>query len=387
MQRTTLTLIVVGGIAWAGLALIALQLSEGSVLGFDLQLLLQAGRDVAAGRSPYDPAMLTGTAPQSTSLFYSYPPPLAQALAPFAAVPSSVMLIGWWVGAAAGLVAAAEALRRRLAPARSAPQLALAVLAFAPLVLPFGVGLLFGNFNVWFPLLYGAMVLAALGATRTMAIGGGVALGLASLKLHPASLAVWFLVRGLRGDRQAVLVAAAAVLTGFLVIAASIAVDGIQLWSEYARVVQVGSAADIVDPRNAGPAAVITSLLGGDEALARAIHVGVGIAALAITIVAAWRRVDPLERFAWAAAASLATLPVTWYHYPSALIPIALAALLRAPVEQRVRVRLLVLAAGITAAVALLALPLVWVAVGLVIAAASASKVPPTPVLTSGRAP
>lgn len=387
MQRTTLTLIVVGGIAWAGLALIALQLSEGSVLGFDLQLLLQAGRDVAAGRSPYDPAMLTGTAPQSTSLFYSYPPPLAQALAPFAAVPSSVMLIGWWVGAAAGLVAAAEALRRRLAPARSAPQLALAVLAFAPLVLPFGVGLLFGNFNVWFPLLYGAMVLAALGATRTMAIGGGVALGLASLKLHPASLAVWFLVRGLRGDRQAVLVAAAAVLTGFLVIAASIAVDGIQLWAEYARVVQVGSAADIVDPRNAGPAAVITSLLGGDEALARAIHVGVGIAALAITIVAAWRRVDPLERFAWAAAASLATLPVTWYHYPSALIPIALAALLRAPVEQRVRVRLLVLAAGITAAVALLALPLVWVAVGLVIAAASASKVPPTPVLTSGRAP
>lgn len=387
MQRATLTLVVVGVIAWAGLVTIALRLSEGSALGFDLELLLQAGRDVAAGRSPYDPAMLAGTAPQSTNLFYSYPPPVAQALAPFAAVPSPVMLLGWWAGAAAGLVAAVEALRRRLAPARPAGQLALAALGLSPLVLPFTVGLLFGNFDAWFPFLYGVMVLAALRATQAAAVGGGIALALASLKLHPASLGVWFVVRGLRGDRQALRVAAAAVVTGTLVIAASIAVGGVQPWSEYALVVQAGSRADIVDPRNAGPAALITMALGGDEAFARVIHLVVGIAAMAITILAAWRRRDPLESFAWAAAASLFTLPVTWYHYPSALIPVALAALLRAPVGRRARVRLLVLAAGVAAAVALLALPLLWVAVGLVIAAAATSKVPPEAVPTSGRVP
>ena len=50
--------------------------------------------------------------------------------------------------------------------------------------------------------------------------------------------------------------------------------------------------------------------------------------ALAVTALRpAWRRSDPLESFAWAAVASLATLPVTWYHYPSALLPIAIAAL------------------------------------------------------------
>ncbi len=387
MQRTTLTQVVVGGIAWTGLALIALQLSDGSAVGFDLELLLQAGRDVAAGRSPYDPAMLAGAAPQSTSLFYSYPPPVAQLFAPFAAVPSAVMLVGWWAGAVAALVIVGEALRRRLAPERSAARLALAVLALAPLVLPFTVGLLFGNLDAWFPFLYGVMVLAVVQPARTTAFGGGIALALASLKLHPASLGLWFLGRGLRGDRHALRAAAIAVAAGILVIVASVVLGGVALWSEYALIVQAGSGADIVDPRNAGPAAVITTLIGGDEPSARAIHLGVGVAAVAVTILAAWRRGDPLESFGWAAAASLATLPVTWYHYPSALIPIALAALLRAPVERRDRVRVLVLAAGVTAAVALVALPLLWVAVALVIAAAVTSKVPPEAVPTRGRAP
>lgn len=386
MQRTTLTLMVVGVIVWAGLAMIARQLADGAAVGFDLELLLQAGRDVAAGRSPYDPVMLAGQAPQSTSLFYSYPPPVAQVMALFAAVPSAVMLVGWWGGAVAALMIITEAFRRRLAPDRSAPQLALAVVALAPLVLPFTVGLLFGNLDAWFPFLYGALVLAVVQPSRSTAIAGGLALALAALKLHPASLGLWFLVRGLGGDGRARLVAVSAIAGGVAVVAASIAVGGVGLWSEYALVVQAGSGADVVDPRNAGPAAVIAAVLGGDEALARAVHLGVGIAALVITGLAAWRRPDPLESFAWAAAASLATLPVTWYHYPSALIPIAVAALLRTPIDRRARVRILVLAAGITAALALAALPLVWVAVGLVIAAAGASKVPPAPVPSSERA-
>lgn len=375
VQRTTVTLALVGVIAWTGLALIALQLAARSALGFDLELLLEAGRAVAAGQQPYDPALLAGTAPDSVSLFYSYPPPVAQALALFAGIPSTIMLLVWWAGALAGSLVAAEVLRRRLAPAVSGRDLGLAIAALSPLVLPFAVGLLFGNLDAWFPLLYGTMLLAALASSPGTAVAGGTALAVAALKLHPASLGVWFLVRFVRdrsgGGRRVVMAACAAALA---IVAASLIVGGTGPWSDYARVVQAGAGADIVDPRNAGPAAVITAWSGGDEAMARSLHIGVGVLAVLVTAAAAWWRPDPLESFAWAAVASLATLPVTWYHYPSALIPVAIAALLRAPGARRMRTRGLIVAAGVTAAVAIAALPLLWVAAGLVIAATIASR-------------
>ena len=89
--------------------------------GFDLELLLRAGRDVAAGRSPYDPALVAGTAPVAESLFYSYPPVVAQLMAAFAAIPSPVMLVAWDAAAVAGLAAVAVALARRFAPGPAVP--------------------------------------------------------------------------------------------------------------------------------------------------------------------------------------------------------------------------------------------------------------------------
>src|SRR5204862_4480143 len=80
--------------------------------GFDLELLLRAGRDVAAGRSPYDPAMLAGTAPVAERLFYSYPPVVAQAMALVAAIPSPAMFVAWTLAAVAGWAAVAAALAR-----------------------------------------------------------------------------------------------------------------------------------------------------------------------------------------------------------------------------------------------------------------------------------
>lgn len=384
MHRLTVTWLVLGGIGWTGLVVIALQLAQGSAVGvgFDLELLLQGGRDVAAGRTPYDPALLAGTSPLSTGLFYSYPPPVAQALAPFGAVPSTTMLLTWWVGSMTGLLVVAEALRRHLAPTRRSLDVLVAVAAVAPLVLPFTVGLLFGNFDVWFPLLYGSMLLATLAPSRQTAIVGGLALVLASLKLHPASMGLWFLVRAVRERRgrlgekpagRSLEVVAAAVVGGFVVIVMSLVVGGLGPWTDYLVVIGAGAGADIVDPRNAGLAAVAAALVGGDQALARNLHLAVGLGAVIVTIWAAWHRSDPLESFAWAASASLATLPVTWYHYPSALIPVALAALLRAGTSNRGRVRVLVVAAGVTAALALTFLPLIWVASGLVIAAVHSS--------------
>ncbi len=378
--RAVVAAVLAGTIGWIGVVWIALQLADRNAgnLGFDLELLLRAGRDVAAGRSPYAADLLAGGAPLATSLFYSYPPPVAQVFSLLAGVPSRLALVLWVLGAVSGFLAVTELLRRRLAPQRPPRQVLLLAAACAPLTLPFAVGVLFGNLDIWFPFLYGAMLLAAVAPGQTMAIGAGAALAAASLKLHPASIGVWFIARALRErDRERrmawVLVVATAAVVGALIVLLSVVLGGARPWLDYLEVVRAGAGAAIVDPRNAGIAAQVAGLVGGGDDLARSLHAVVGVAAVLVTGWAAWRRTDPVESFAWAAAASLATLPVTWYHYPSAMIPIAVAAMLRAS-DERVRpVVFLVAAAAVVAAVALVWLPLLWVAIGLVIVAARAS--------------
>lgn len=378
--RAVTAAVVAGSIAWIGVVAIGLQLADRSAssLGFDLELLIEAGRDVAAGRSPYAEDLVAGGAPLATSLFYSYPPPVAQASSFVASVPAPTMLILWAIGALLGFLLVTELLRRHLAPHRSSREVLLVAAACAPLTLPFAVGLLFGNLDVWFPFLYGAMLLAAVVPGKATAVGGGIAFALAAVKLHPASLGLWFVARAFRDPRvagraSARLVVATAVAVGALILAASVVVAGPAVWSEYLDVVRAGVAATIVDPRNAGIAAQVASLVGADDAFARSLHVIVGLGAVLVTAWAGWRRSDPIESFAWATTASLATLPVTWYHYPSALIPIAIAAILRASRPEVGRVSLLVVAAAFVAAVALVWMPLLWVAIGLIVAAARAS--------------
>src|SRR5206468_3110493 len=54
--------LIAGVVGWVGLLWIAKALTAASPpTGFDLELLLRAGRDVAAGRSPYDPALVAGS--------------------------------------------------------------------------------------------------------------------------------------------------------------------------------------------------------------------------------------------------------------------------------------------------------------------------------------
>ena len=101
--------------AWASVAALAVTLYAVTPpqAGFDLELLLAAGRRVAAGTSPYDPALLAGSVPTAVDLFYSYPPPVAQYLSLFARVPSPLMLVAWAVAAVGGLAAVAVVLARR----------------------------------------------------------------------------------------------------------------------------------------------------------------------------------------------------------------------------------------------------------------------------------
>ena len=390
--RTAGLVAFVGVLGWIGLVWLGIRLyaTNPPTAGFDLELLLQAGRNVAAGRSPYDPAMLAGMAPVAEALFYSYPPVVAQVMAVFASIPSPVMFVAWTVTAVAGLGFVARTLAARIGagivtgggagPAASPLVVGVSAVALVPLMFPFAIGLLFGNLDVFFPLLYGLVLIGVLPAASTAdAARSGAAASVASVaKLHPGSLGLWLLLRSVgASDVRRVLVAAAATLGAILAI--SLLVGGVQPWSDYVTVIGAGSRADLVDPRNAGPAAQIALIFGGSSgpALARTLQIPVAAIALAVTVVAAIRLADPVESLAWAAAASLVVLPVTWYHYPSALIPFAIVAVLRARATAPAiaqRVGLTVLAAAVVAAIAIAWLPLLYVAIGLVLSAIRMSR-------------
>ena len=375
--------LLIGAIGWGFLLVLGASMlsTRPATAGFDLELLLDAGRRVAAGQSPYDPSLVGGGAVDAPSLFYSYPPPVAQGMRLVAALPSWFVLVAWGIGASAAFAAVAVAIARRIGRRDSGGALAVPVLAIAPFVFPYAIGLLFGNLNVWFPALYGLILLAGVAPAGSAGAIGGVALGVVSVaKLHPASLGVWFLVRG-PAERR---VAAIAGLTIGAIVVASLLVGGFAPWAEYVSVVRAGAAADVVDSRNAGPAATIALLSGMTGSSVGLLQALVTVGSVGLTAWAARSRRDPVESLAWAAAASLVTLPVTWFHYPSALLPFAVAAIARAPLvgaEAVRRTTLLAAAAILVGIIAIAATPLIWVAIALVIAAVheSARSRPGTP--------
>jgi hypothetical protein len=361
-----LTLAAVG---WAGIGILVYLLASAVPprAGFDLELLLVAGRRIAAGLSPYDPAG-TGGNLAAQDLFYSYPPPLAQALALAASLPMPVALLLLALGSVGGLALVARLLARRLVPDRPGVDVALPAVALAPLVFPYAVAILFGNLDATFPLVYGLLLVAALSGTAGTAWAGGAALAIAAIsKLHPASMWLWFVARP---DRSARRVAGATVVIGLGIVVVSLLVGGLTPWLDYLGVVRTGAGADLVDRRNVGPAAQLTLLLGQPESFARVAQAAVSLSAVAFTILVARLRRDPVESLALAATVSLVTLPVTWFHYPVALIPFGIAAAVRAdgtPAQRAVLTWLF--AAGAVAALAIVFPVTVWFAVAFVLRA------------------
>jgi hypothetical protein len=371
--------VLVGIVGWGYLLVLGSHMLAGSppTAGFDLELLLEAGRRVAAGHSPYDPALVGGAVVQAESLFYSYPPPVAQILSLVSGVPQPAVLAAWAIGATAAFVAVAIAVARRIAVAAPS-RVALPLVATAPFVFPYAVAMLFGNADVWFPALYGLLLIAVLRPAASAAVAGGAALAVAALaKLHPASLGLWFLVRG-PAERR---VAGVAAIVAITIVAASLVIGGLDPWRDYVAVVRAGMNADVVDARNAGPAAQLALLLRLDGAIARLIQLVVSSAAVVGTVWAARSLRDPVESLGWAAAATLLTLPVTWYHYPVVLMPFALAAVLRAdaaattvPRSDRRAVHGLIVAAAAVAILAISFTPLIWMSIALILAAVRVSR-------------
>src|SRR5207245_9128077 len=114
-----------------------------------------------------------------------------------AGIPSAAMLVLWDAAAVAGLALVSGGLVRRFAPTLSASSVAWLVAALVPLMFPLAIGLLFGNLDVFFPLLYGLMLLAmAEPSASADAAQGGVATAVAGLaQLHPGSTGLALLVR------------------------------------------------------------------------------------------------------------------------------------------------------------------------------------------------
>lgn len=363
-------LAVVGwsGVLWIGTLLASM---EPPRAGDDLRLLVDAARRLVAG-DPLYAAAGTGGSLVAESLFYSYPPPVAQALVPVAGLPLELILALWGIGASAGLALVAHLL------GRPAGGLVLPTLALAPYTLPFAVALLFGNLDAWLPLAFGLLLVGVLAGTRGTAAAGGVALGaVAVAKLHPATLGLWLVARAAARRRTTPegVIAAVMLATGTGIVLVSLVVGGTGPWADYVAFLRSGAATtDLVGRLNIGPASQLTLLLGLDDGAARSMQVAVLATVLVVTIAAGWRGRDVLVSFGIATAASLVALPVTWVHYPVALLPVAIAAAARADGGTRSLVGGLLAAAVVVAAVSVVVPVLVWVAVALVLAAAWGSR-------------
>ena len=171
------------------------------------------------------------------------------------------------IGATLGLghIAGEIARRDRQGEPRSTVIGVKAILA-APLFLPFAVALLFGNLDAWYPLLYGALVLAAFptsGRWTWLAAGAAVAV-VAIAKLHPAVLGLWLARPGVRGPRAAVADGARRGRRhgprdrrGEPRCSA-----GSSRGSTTSRSIRAGAGAELVDPRNLGPVSLLGQATG-----------------------------------------------------------------------------------------------------------------------------
>ena len=129
-----------------------------------------------------------------------------------------------------------------------------------------------------------------------------------------------------------------------------------------------------MSPLNIGPASQIALALGLSEAAARTIQAPITLAALATTVAAGRLLEDPVASFGVATIASLVVLPVTWFHYPVALLPVAIAAAARAEQAARPATVAALVAAVVAAGLAIVAPVVVWIAAAFVMLAVHVSR-------------
>ncbi|MBF6605802.1 MAG: DUF2029 domain-containing protein [Chloroflexi bacterium] len=372
--------VAVGITGWAGLVGLGVGLfaEQPPKAGFDLALVLDAGRRVAAGTSPYLAGAVSGGT-SAEDLFFSYPPPIAQFASLVVGLTTPFVLLLSGLGASLGLGIVARGLAHAHGD-RSGLDVVLPVLALAPFVYPFAIALLFGNVDAWFPFVYGAVLVATIDESGRWRTGAGIVLGLATLaKLYPGALFGWLAIRGLHtwiGGRYATrrafptewITLIAAVATIALAVGGSLLVGGSGPWTDYVGVLRAGASAQLAVALNIGPASQL-ALLAGDPSLAARLAPVIGGGAVLVISFGAWFVPRTTLSLAIATAASLVLLPITWFHYPVAIVPFAAAAWVAARGTPSARpIGLVLIAALVGAGGTILAPVALWIAVALVLA-------------------
>jgi Glycosyltransferase family 87 len=272
--------------------------------GYDLSAYLQASRHVLDGQPIYNDAQLAGPYSPQAQFLYLYPPFLAVAMAPVAAIVGTDHRVVNWLWAAVGLliaiaITAAMARRERIVPRAERWLLVAVVLAFPPVI----GELVMGNVHLVLLGLLGGAWLAVRRGDRAGETLAGVLVGIAILiKVFPVVVILWFLVR----RRWAAVFAAAAAMA--VLALATLPVVGLQPWLDYPKVI-LNQAAPIDAHDALAPSVWLAAIV--PVGVARA---GVIVAVLAAVAWTARRRAEVVS-FAVAVATSVLAAPALYHHY------------------------------------------------------------------------
>ncbi len=278
--------------------------------GYDFSAYWTAASNLLNGLPIYIADQLTGPYAPQRQFLYLYPPPLAAAVTPLAAlVPGDYRLAAWAWAALGFLIVATSVLavarslglleRVRSATGHGPWILLVAALCFPPVVSE----LVLGNVHI---LLLGLLSVAWLGVRRgdrTGELWAGVAVGVAAVvKVFPALLILWFL---LTGRRRA---AGWSMIGGLVAVLVTLPITGLQPWLDFpAALLNLSAPSDTTD--TLAPTVWLASFIGFSAA--RVIVTGLALALLAWSS----RRLPTRPSFALAVLLSLLIAPALYHHY------------------------------------------------------------------------
>ena len=278
--------------------------------GYDFSAYWTAASNLLHGLPIYIADQLTGPYAPQRQFLYLYPPPLAGAVTPFAALIPGDYRVAAWAWAALGFLIVATSVlavarslglpeRVRSATGHGPWILLVAALCFPPVVSE----LVLGNVHV---LLLGLLSVAWLGVRRGDGTGlrwAGIAVGLAAaVKVFPALLILWFLLTGRR--RAAVW----SVIGGLAAVVVTLPITGIQPWLDFpSALFNLSAPSDTTD--TLAPTVWLASFIGFSTA-----RVVVTVAALGLLAWSA-RRLPTRQSFALAVLLSLLIAPALYQHY------------------------------------------------------------------------
>jgi alpha-1,2-mannosyltransferase len=313
VQRSVIVVVLVVVLAFRALQLVTF---AGQIQwGYDFSAYWSAARHLLDGLPIYSHAQLAGTYSPQQQYLYLYPPFLAVAVTPLAALfPADYRLanLPWAALGAilATLVVIGVARREGIGGRRDTILLVGAAFAFPPVI----GEIVMGNVHLVLLGLLGGAWLALRDERPSMGAVAGVLVGVATIiKLFPAVIILWFLLRG-RYRSAAWALGTIAVLT-----VATLPVTGLTPWLQYPQVIlSLGPPVDTTD--TLAPIVWLSAVM--PPAVARILVV---VAMPAAVVWASRRRSEPVS-YAVAVTASVLIAPALYHHYLAIFVlPLLLA--------------------------------------------------------------